>query len=400
MSIREKIKWNNDLFFNIVLLSSVIGGVLHFGFIFYYLFTDILEMVFYNIISTFFFAVCFLLVIKDKSVPTIFLMISVEVILHALLSVYYIGYGSGFSFFIFTLPAVHLLYDKWSFRLNVGYYLGLVLSIAAVYLMDIFSTPVYALDSTLLSYTKVLCAISTAATILLILFTFRQLVQRNESELRNTYKALEKKTVEVSNQLESKEILLKEIHHRVKNNLQLISSLINLQKNKLSDKRTIQVLSESRNRIHAMALVHKKLYEEKNQSVVDFRPYLDELINSHQNLNYPIKCTLIADHVLLDLDTAIPLSLIANELVTNSFKHAFTMDRENTLDVILTEEKENGYVLKLVDNGPGLPEGFSLESSESLGMEIVNALSNQIDADISFNSTPTGTAFEVHFLKN
>jgi two-component sensor histidine kinase len=399
MPFRNKITRNNDLFYNIVLLSSGIGVVVHFGVLFYFFFTGVHELILYNIISILFFVTCFILVLKGKSVPTIFLFISAEVIAHALLAVKFVGYNSGFSFFIFTLPTIHLLYDKWSLKMNVTYFTVLTITFLSIYYLDFFSTSIYQLSETLLSITKVTCALFTEAIILLILFTFRKLVFKNELELKNTSAALEKKTTEVFKELNEKKILLKEIHHRVKNNLQLISSLINLQKNKTSDKNTIRVLSDSSNRIHAMALAHKKLYEEKDLSVMDFYPYLVDLIQSQQNINYPIHFELNATNVLLELDTAVPLSLITNELVTNAFKHAFHEGRDNHLTIILTEEEHDIFVLSIADNGPGLSSSFNLQSNESLGMEIVNALSTQINATIHYKTGPSGTEFSLNFKK-
>lgn len=202
--------------------------------------------------------------------------------------------------------------------------------------------------------------------------------------------------------LKEKELLLKEVHHRVKNNLQIISSLLNLQKFTLIDETAILALEESKNRIQAISLVHQKLYQSGDYSFVNFQTYLSDLVE-HQNYLYQdkskmVESKIICPEIMIDLDTAVPLGLILSELITNCYKHAFNTIDKPKMSITLTDCHSNSYnyVLQIKDNGIGLPNDFNFNTTESLGMEIAKTLTEQIDGDIQFQSQ-NGTAFEIKF---
>lgn len=199
--------------------------------------------------------------------------------------------------------------------------------------------------------------------------------------------------------LKEKEVLLREIHHRVKNNLQVISSLLNLQAGQMEDEETRQQYSVSNERIRAMAMVHEKLYESKDLSGIDFGEYIKSLTHS---LN--ISCNPDAQRIRLrvnietgpaplKIDHAVPCALILNELVMNGFKHAFSDGRTGEIEVTLRKD-ETGQRRELVisDNGVGIPAGFSAEESSSLGLQLVTVLAEQIDAELSVRRE-AGTSF-------
>ena len=211
---------------------------------------------------------------------------------------------------------------------------------------------------------------------------------------------------QIKTSLEEKEVLLKEIHHRVKNNMQIISSLLNLQSKYVKNKNEIDIFKESQDRVRSMAMIHENLYKSKNIARINFGEYVQklvyglfssyginpEMIHAHMNL----------DDILLDIDKAIPCGLILNELVTNSLKHAFPTD-ENLkekckLDIILSK---NENILKIVvsDNGVGFPENVDFQNTESLGLQLVNALVNQLNGDIEIEKT-NGTKFTIKFKEN
>ncbi len=181
--------------------------------------------------------------------------------------------------------------------------------------------------------------------------------------------------------LAEKEVLLKEINHRVKNNMQIISSLISLQSNDIVDEETLRVLRTSQDRIKAMALVHEKLYRSEDLARIDFRDYLQSLATDLRS-SYGLGARLVelnieVENLFLGVDKAIPCGVIANELVSNSLKHAFSADRAG--EITISFRLENGeYYLVVRDNGVGLPMDLDIENASSLGLTIVNALTSQL----------------------
>lgn len=204
--------------------------------------------------------------------------------------------------------------------------------------------------------------------------------------------------------LTEKEVLLKEIHHRVKNNLQIISSLLNLQSGYIKDKHSLGMFKESQNRIKSMALVHEKLYQSKDLANIDFAGYIQSLAvnlfrsyGANQNGIIP---KIRVDNVSLGIDTAIPCGLIINELVSNSLKYAFPNGRKGEIWIELYAENtgnESKYTLIVGDNGTGLPEGMDFRNTESLGLQLVNTLVSQIGGTIELNSDAAGTEFRIKF---
>ncbi len=207
--------------------------------------------------------------------------------------------------------------------------------------------------------------------------------------------------------LHEKEVLLKEIHHRVKNNLQIISSLLKLQAEQIEDPTFKEKYHASRDRIRSMALVHEKLYESKNLSLIDFGDYVLSLANS-LNVSYNPGDSRIVMNLdvaenagLFKIETAIPCGLILNELLSNSFKYAFPENRKGTISVYFgcTGEKEmkKEYCLSVKDDGKGLPKNLDPEHAESLGYQLVTILADQLGGKISVNRSK-GTDVSLTFM--
>lgn len=210
-------------------------------------------------------------------------------------------------------------------------------------------------------------------------------------------KTLEK---ELEKSLEEKELMMKEIHHRVKNNLMIIQSLLQLQSRYIDDKNILNIFRESQSRIRSMAIIHQRLYQH-NLKTIDFGDYprtlaLD-IFRSYAGDPDQIKLNVYTDDVMLDIDTAIPLGLILNELISNSLKYAFPNSREGQLTVKFNLE-DNKYKLIVNDDGIGIPEGLDYENSDSLGLKLVYSLSDQIGAEVKLDTT-NGTKFEITFDK-
>jgi PAS domain S-box-containing protein len=200
--------------------------------------------------------------------------------------------------------------------------------------------------------------------------------------------------------LQEKEVLLKEIHHRVKNNMQVISSLLSLQSRHLEDPKAIGMFKDSQHRIRSMALVHEKLYQAKDLSRIDFGQYLQNLIvylvHSYQIDSGRVGLKIDVGGAALDINTAIPCGLIVNELVTNAIKHAFPSGRKGEIRVTLRRGTSGKMALTVGDNGIGWPPEADFRRTETLGMQLVTMLVDQLDGSIDLEKKP-GTAFRISF---
>jgi len=199
--------------------------------------------------------------------------------------------------------------------------------------------------------------------------------------------------------LKEKEILLKEVHHRVKNNMQVISSMLKLQSQYISDKNALDLFRDSQHRVKSMALVHEKLYQSKNFEEIDFDQYLKlltiNLFRSFSISNSVIKTHVDSKNVKLDITKAVPCGLIINELISNSLKHAFTnRDKGNIHLKISKVGKEYHLICK--DDGVGFPEELDFNNTDTLGMQLIHALTQQLHGKISLNVND-GTEFLLIF---
>src|SRR5208337_226293 len=190
---------------------------------------------------------------------------------------------------------------------------------------------------------------------------------------------------QIKQSLKEKEALLREIHHRVKNNMAVVSSLLSLEARKIKDGAVRSLFEESQQRVRSMALVHEKLYQTKDLSSINFEDYIKSIISEIISL-YRIDTTAITmeinvEDVELDLESAVPCGLIINELLTNAFKYAFPDNREGVLSVHLTKNDDT-CTLTIKDNGIGLPEGFDYKEANTLGLQLVNVLTGQLDGTL------------------
>jgi two-component sensor histidine kinase len=205
---------------------------------------------------------------------------------------------------------------------------------------------------------------------------------------------------QIKAQLQEKDVLLKEVHHRVKNNMQVISSLLNLQSRRVKDPAVSEMFKESQGRIRSMALVHERLYQSNDLSRIEFSEYLrnlaTHLFHSYQADSSRLRLKIDAEEVFLNINTAIPCGLIVNELVSNALKHAFPDGRRGQLEIDLHRVAGDGYLLRVRDDGVGFPEKLDFRKTESLGMQIVNTLVDQVDGRMELYREK-GTAFRLEF---
>lgn len=227
----------------------------------------------------------------------------------------------------------------------------------------------------------------------------KELVLANE-ELEN--KIIERKKIDerIRSSLKEKEALLREIHHRVKNNLQVITSLLDLQSGHLKEKSSLDAFKESKNRVKSMSLIHEQLYQSKNLTKIDFEKYIKNLTI---NLLYlysgnpdDISIKISAKNVFMSVGKAIPCGLIINELVSNSLKHAFPDDKKGEILIDLRLEEDNIYSLIVKDNGIGFPEKYNHQNIDTLGLQLVDMLAQQLKGCFEFDSNH-GTTFKITF---
>lgn len=202
---------------------------------------------------------------------------------------------------------------------------------------------------------------------------------------------------QIQDSLHEKEILLSEIHHRVKNNLAVISGLLGLQSSYVEDEKAKILFEDSRNRIHSMALIHDKLYQHETFAKIEFQAYINDLIN-HIKLSYfskqtKVSFTVTCNDIFLDIKTAIPCGLILNELITNACKHAFKDRTEGEIKIVCSKMGGN-FTLMVSDNGVGFDGEEALKKPNSLGLTLINALSEQINGKIK-TTLHNGTAYYI-----
>jgi PAS domain S-box-containing protein len=206
----------------------------------------------------------------------------------------------------------------------------------------------------------------------------------------------------ISQSLKEKELLLKEIHHRVKNNLQVVSSLLRLQSGYVNDKQSLDILLDSQNRIRSMALVHQKLYQSKDFAEINFNEYLEQLskhlFNVFKSKSHDLELVINSENVNLSIDLAIPCGLILNELISNSLKYAFPDGRKGKINAGLKCMEDKEYEIIICDDGIGFPDDIDYKNTNSLGLQLVNTLVGQIDGTILLDNQK-GTIFSIKFDK-
>lgn len=235
-------------------------------------------------------------------------------------------------------------------------------------------------------------------------FTTFGYIPRNNETLISFIDVTEhnKAVLKIKNSLKEKEILLREIHHRVKNNLQIISALLMLQADESEDSELLLKYKESENRIHSMALIHERMYQSKDLSSIDFKEYINSLIH---DLTYSYGFDSKQQEIRIDvgdfslsIETVMPIGLIVNEVVSNSLKYAFKDfdDKPQIIGVKLQSVGENSYKLEIWDNGKGIPENIDFKKTSTLGLQLVNELTKQLDGTIEI-IVKDGTRFKIIF---
>ena len=247
-----------------------------------------------------------------------------------------------------------------------------------------------------------------AIVLVVIVLSFlwqNRLVKRKTRELRRELferQMAEKELLESQHNLRrslaEKEALLKEVHHRVKNNLQIISSLLYLQEEYMSDPKGVDILRQSQNRVKSMALIHEQLYSTSDLARIDFGRYVEGLTANLQDAYgidpMRIQFDIQADQIALGVDMAVPCGLMINELVSNAVKHAFAPDAGGRIEVVIRHRPADRMEIKVADNGVGLPPMPADEKPQSLGLRLIDTLVTQLEGSLTMD-TKNGAAFSI-----
>ena len=224
-------------------------------------------------------------------------------------------------------------------------------------------------------------------------------LEKANEELQNEITERKRAEEKIKASLKEKELLLKEIHHRVKNNMQIIASMLSIQEIQIKDKSALQVFRESRNRVRTMALIHEKLYQSEDLARIDFSGYArslaTDLFATYNVTSDSIKLNLHVENVYLDIINAIPCGLIINELVSNSLKYAFPERQPGEITIDFRCENDVYYLI-VGDNGVGFPKYLDFRKSESLGLQLVRLLTKKVNGTIEIDKEK-GTFFKITF---
>jgi two-component sensor histidine kinase len=312
-----------------------------------------------------------------------------------------IGLQSGIYFFYFPIVV------GYSFLLNVKsikellFYFAFTFILFLAVLLDFdilkiiniprFSCPKYQFET-----------MAFLAFLLVIYQTYLYVVDREttQKQLLKTIADLRISENKHLQDIKDKEVLLAEVYHRVKNNLSVVSSLINLQMNTIDHEFTKNALMDCKNRVNSMAMIHQKFYEGKNYSKIDFKAYIESLV-SEIKFAYNIKDkkitvdSFIHPDLNFDLNVAIPCGIILNELLSNAFKHAFHNQQTGKIEVFIEREK-NLFLMRVLDNGAGFDYKNKIENSNSLGLILIQSLSEQLDGTFQYFGNK-GTDFRLLF---
>ncbi len=235
------------------------------------------------------------------------------------------------------------------------------------------------------------------ASFLLAILGFTIYFLRVRRKLNTT---LRQKNQLLNTAVEERNTLLKEIHHRVKNNLQIISSLLNLQMRHLKNEEAKSALAEGRNRVRSIALIHQNLYQEMNFKEIQTEKYIESLLSNIQSTfkNNDITLEVVVDEMLLEEEVMTQLGLVINEAVTNAYKHAFTKGETGKIELRFTNLSD-ALLLVIKDNGKGLPNGFKLGKSPTFGLQLIQDFSTRLKAKFELKSTDSGTLLELKVPK-
>jgi two-component sensor histidine kinase len=303
----------------------------------------------------------------------------------------------GIAYFAIAITLAHLVYKArrdipfhWMF-LAFGLF---IIACGCTYFVEALTiwVPVYVFSAAVKVFTAIVSVMAAAV----LPFAVPQILA-----LVQQAKTLEEVTAKLRGTEERKEALLREVHHRVKNNLAVICSLFYFQSTHAKDKETVQVFRDMERRVHSMALVHESLYDAENLAYIDFAEYASELakdiLSSHATPNVPVQLKTKLERVIMSVDLAVLCGLILNELIANALKHGFPNGVGGQIKVTLHSEPEGKCSLCVEDSGVGIPDGLDVNTGKSMGLRLVRSLTRQIRGSFELVKVNRGTLACLHF---
>jgi two-component sensor histidine kinase len=303
--------------------------------------------------------------------------------------------GGIHSPFIFMIPLV-----AFGGLINSSRYGKIYLNVIIVLIILLFTQTIPELKITENFVPESSSAVFSLVSVLFSVFVLGNTFGKS---LLKTYNALYTSKKVMANEIHEKENLLKEVHHRVKNNLQTVSSLLSLQSRNTESRPMKGLLKGTQNRVIAMAMVHEMLYMRKDISHIEYKSYVQELseylIRSIKGIDNNINLIIDIPDIKLGIDTAIPLGLLINESLTNALKYGIEGDEEGDINIKLQKdsEKENCYILEIGDNGIGFPETINYKNTKSLGLKLIHNLTRQLRGTIERDASKKGTNYIIKF---
>jgi two-component sensor histidine kinase len=306
----------------------------------------------------------------------------------------------GIAYFAISVTLGYLVYRArrdipfhWMF-LAFGLF---IVACGGTHFMEVVTIwiPVYVFSAAV----KVFTALVSLTTAVVLPFTIPRILT-----LVQQAKVSEQVTARLRASEERKEALLREVHHRVKNNLAVICSLFYLQSTHTRDEATVRIFRDMENRVHSMALVHQSLYGSENLARIDFAVYAqalaEDVLSSHRLPSIPVRLKTDLEPVIMSVDLALPCGLILNELISNALKHGFPNGAGGEIKVTLRNHPEGKCTLWVEDSGIGVPADLDVNTSKSLGLRLVRLLTQQIRGSFELVKSDPGTTARLQFMVN
>lgn len=389
MAYQQRLKTKTNLILRVNYISSILS--LLFGIVCYY-FLDIVKVipfVFFgftiiNLINTLAFT-------YHKNLTLTYNITSITALLSAVtVTLFSGGINSSFIFVLALIVfAGYVTTKKYG-----AFYLYLIFVIVTLIFLESFFNFTFVQNEIPEDSRKVFNFISILFSIYLLGGVFGKVLVK-------THYNLYRSKMEVEQQVKEKETLLKEVHHRVKNNLQTVSSLLSLQARNMKDPDMRTMIKSSQNRVNSMAMVHEMLYMREDLSKIEYKSYVEELseylVKSIKGTDNRIKVAIDIIDINLGIDTAIPLGLLINEAITNSLKYGIKDNSEGEISIALKKETDDDYILNIGDNGEGYADTITPQTSTSLGLKLIYNLTRQLKGSILKDASKKGTNYIIKF---
>lgn len=355
--------------------GTVLGFIVHALLVPFFYFIDVVELAYVCLICALSFGIMFYLIGSVKQFYTMFFLQSLIIVGHTYFGLYYLGNECGYIFSIFVLLATFLLNARWLFWQRVAYFSIIIGAIVFGVAYSNGHEPIYKLTPDLIFFIRIIVTSTIGIIILTVIYYYSKVVNKNDLELKRINEQLLKQNIE-------KQGMLKEIHHRVKNNLQVVNSLLRLQSTKAEDENVVYMFEQAQKRVLSMALLHEKMYRSEDLQYVNAREHIiiliEDLVNSYA-VEKKIQLDINIQEVDMGIQTLTPLGLIINELITNSIKYGFKGKTKGKITVHLKKLQDFTYEMIIGDNGVGFD---SEEVTAGIGTKLIQIFIKQLEGSI------------------